>query len=97
MAPEFCMCKVCSIKCEYTINCFVIYLHPSHSAGTKVGCDTALAQIIKLVEDAQCSKGETQKLADTISGYFVPVVVFLSLMTFLIWDILGGVGIVCIE
>jgi cation transport ATPase len=47
------------------------------------------------VEDAQCSKGETQKLADTISGYFVPVVVFLSLMTFLIWDILGGVGIVC--
>lgn len=61
---------------------------------TKISGDTALAQIIKLVEDAQCSKGETQKLADTISGFFVPVVIVLSLITFLIWDILGGSGVI---
>lgn len=52
---------------------------------TKVGRDTALAQIIKVVEDAQGSKAEIQRLADKISGIFVPVVVGIAVISFLIW------------
>ena len=52
---------------------------------TKVGKDTALSQIIKLVEDAQGSKAPVQRLADEISGIFVPIVVGIALITFLIW------------
>jgi len=65
-----------------------------HIEASKVGSDTALSQIIKLVEDAQGSKGETQKLADTISGYFVPFVIALSLITFSVWDVLTGLNVV---
>ncbi|MGF7060822.1 Cu+-exporting ATPase [Brassicibacter mesophilus] len=57
---------------------------------TKVGKDTALAQIIKLVEDAQGSKAPVQRLADKISGVFVPTVVGIALVTFLLWYFVKG-------
>lgn len=55
----------------------------------KVGKDTALAQIIRLVEEAQGSKAPIQKLADVISAYFVPVVVSIAIISSLVWYALG--------
>ena len=52
---------------------------------TKIGKDTMLSQIIKLVEDAQASKAPIQQLADRISAIFVPAVIAIALLTFLIW------------
>ncbi|WP_252501635.1 heavy metal translocating P-type ATPase [Sporosarcina sp. Marseille-Q4943] len=52
---------------------------------TKVGKDSALSQIVKVVEEAQGSKAEIQRLADKISGIFVPIVVGIAILTFLIW------------
>ncbi len=60
---------------------------------TKVGKDTALAQIIKLVEDAQGSKAPIAQMADIVSGYFVPVVVFIALISFAAW-LIGGQSII---
>lgn len=54
---------------------------------TQVGGDTALSHIIKVVEDAQSSKAPIQRLADIISGYFVPIVVSIAVITFIIWII----------
>ncbi|MTI81045.1 MAG: copper-translocating P-type ATPase [Firmicutes bacterium] len=59
---------------------------------TKVGRDTALAQIIKIVEDAQGSKAPVQRMADVISAYFVPAVVLIAVMTFLGWYFFGDNG-----
>ena len=57
---------------------------------TKVGQDTMLAQIIKLVQEAQGSKAPIQRLADLISSYFVPVVIMLAIITFVAWYIAGS-------
>jgi len=62
-------------------------------AATKVGKDTALAQIIRLVEEAQGSKAPIEELADRISASFVPVVVLIGIIVFVIW-LLAGKGFV---
>ncbi len=59
---------------------------------TRVGADTALAQIIRLVEDAQGSKAPIQRLADVISGYFVPAVIVFAVATFAGWYSAGDPG-----
>ncbi|HJQ13919.1 MAG TPA: HAD-IC family P-type ATPase, partial [Anaerolineales bacterium] len=56
---------------------------------TKVGKETALAQIIKLVEDAQSSKAPIQKLADQVSAVFVPIVMGIAALTFIAWYFFG--------
>lgn len=57
---------------------------------TKIGSDTMLAQIIRLVQEAQGSKAPIQRLADLVSSYFVPIVIMLALATFVIWYDFGG-------
>ncbi len=56
---------------------------------TKVGKDTALSQIIQLVQQAQGTKAPIQRLADVISGYFVPVVILIAIWSFAIWFVFG--------
>ncbi len=56
----------------------------------KVGSDTLLAHIIKMVQEAQGSKAPVQKLVDKISGIFVPVVIGISILTFITWMLVGG-------
>lgn len=57
---------------------------------TKVGADTMLSQIVKLVEEAQGSKAPIQRLADLISAYFVPIVLIIAVGTFVIWFDFGS-------
>jgi Cu2+-exporting ATPase len=56
----------------------------------KVSRETMLAQIIKMVQDAQGSKAPVQKLVDKIAGIFVPVVIGIAILTFILWLVLGG-------
>jgi Cu+-exporting ATPase len=56
---------------------------------TKVGKDTLLAQIIKMVERAQASKTSAQRMADLVSSYFVPAVIGIAIITFLVWFLFG--------
>ena len=56
---------------------------------TRVGKDTLLAQIIRLVQQAQGSKAPIQRLADLVSNYFVPAVIFIAIATFVVWFVFG--------
>ena len=60
-----------------------------HMRATKVGVDTMLASIIRMVEQAQGSKAPIQRLADTISSVFVPTVLVIASLTFLMWAVIG--------
>src|SRR5436189_4696983 len=55
----------------------------------KIGSETLLSQIVQMVADAQRTRAPIQKLADTVSGYFVPAVVAIAVITFVIWSIVG--------
>jgi len=56
---------------------------------TAVGADTFLAQIVRLVQEAQASKAPIQRLADAVAGYFVPAVIFIAIATFVVWFDVG--------
>ena len=56
----------------------------------KVGSETMLAQIIKMVQDAQGSKAPVQKMVDKIAGIFVPIVIVIAILSFTVWNIFGG-------
>ncbi|MGC8611249.1 MAG: heavy metal translocating P-type ATPase [Athalassotoga sp.] len=55
----------------------------------RVGKDTVIAKIIKLIRDAQSSKAPIARLADVVSGYFVPIVIGIAVLTFIVWILLG--------
>ncbi|MGF1479231.1 MAG: heavy metal translocating P-type ATPase [Cyanophyceae cyanobacterium] len=64
---------------------------------TRVGKDTVLAQIVKLVQQAQGSKAPIQRLADRVTGWFVPVVIAIAILTFVIWfDVMGNLSLALI-
>src|SRR5437899_8349468 len=60
---------------------------------TKVGQDTVLSQIVKLVEEAQVGKAPLQRLADRVSAYFVPSVILIATISGLLWYFVGGIGL----
>lgn len=65
-----------------------------HVKATKVGSESALSQIIKLVEDAQTSKAPIQAMADKISSVFVPIVIIIAVVDFIVWYFLLSSGVV---
>jgi Cu+-exporting ATPase len=77
--------KVGSLVIGSTINKFGAFTFQA----TKVGKDTMLSQIIKMVEEAQGSKAPIQRLADLVSSYFVPAVFVVAILTFLVWFFFG--------
>ncbi|MGL5693817.1 MAG: heavy metal translocating P-type ATPase [Peptostreptococcaceae bacterium] len=88
-----------SMPVEKTIGCKVTGASINKNGSVKfkaqkVGSDTALAQIVKLVEDAQGTKAPIAKLADTVSGYFVPIVILIAITSSLLWWIIGGKDLV---
>ena len=83
-----------SIPVEKKINDFVIGATINQSGSfimraEKVGSETFLARMIQMVSEAQRSQPPIQKLADTVSGYFVPIVVIISIITFVVWFLAG--------
>ena len=66
---------------------------PLRIRAAKIGEDTALSQIIRIVEDAASSKVPIQKLADKVSSYFVPIVVIIGILSSAAWYLIGGVGL----
>ena len=77
--------KVDSAVIGSTINKFGTFTFRA----TKIGKDTVLSQIIKMVEEAQGSKAPIQRLADLVSSYFVPAVFIISFLTFIVWFFFG--------
>ena len=61
-----------------------------HFRATKVGADTALAQVIRLVQEVQGSKAPIQRLADQVAGVFVPIVIIVAVLTFVVWWVVVG-------
>ena len=59
---------------------------------TKVGAETTLSRIVRLIEEAQTKKAPIQRFADVVSSYFVPMVIFIAVLTFLFWGLLMGEG-----
>src|SRR5204863_1185622 len=55
----------------------------------RIGSETLLAQIVQMVAEAQRTRAPIQKLADTVSGYFVPAVVGIAVLTFIVWSVFG--------
>lgn len=87
-----------SIPVEKTVGSLVIGASLNKTGfikykATKVGRDTALAQIVKLVEDAQGSKAPIAKMADIISAYFVPIVIGLAILSSIAWVLAGESGV----
>ena len=62
-----------------------------HFRATRVGADTALAQVIRLVQEVQGSKAPIQRLADQVAGIFVPIVIIVAVLTFFVWWVVVGV------
>jgi len=75
---------------DYVIGATINKFGTFRFEATKVGKDTALSQIIKMVEDAQGSKAPIQKIADRVAGVFVPAVIAIALVTFLVWYLVTG-------